>query len=354
MKKSVLSMICILILAAVMLSGCKKKAEETQDAGYIPAPVLQEIDPGNAKVGICIYRLEDDYMSIYSSELVRYLVEEVGFSKENIALLDGANSQATQNEQIGRCVSAGANLMIVNPIDPLAAPEITERVIGAGIPLIYINREPASEEQQRWGDNYWPVTYVGTDARQAGTMQGQILVDLGLYDVDLNHNGQIEYVMITGDLDSESTQYRTEFSTKAIEDAGMGVECLDQQVASGDRLWAKQIIATDLEQFGSQIEVVFCNNDTMALGAMEAIEEAGRVVNEDIFLVGIDALPEALEALMEGRITGTVLQDQFAQAEAAGKAAANFLQADRNEYHITCDYVKVMPGNAPTILSRMQ
>lgn len=353
MKKSVLSMICILILAAVMLSGCKKKTEEVVQ-GPIQAPVLQEIEPGNAKVGICVYWSDDDYMSIYISELVRYMVEDLGFTKENIAVLDGENSQATQNDQIGRCISGGADLLIVNPVDPFVISDITDRIIAAGIPLIYINREPTLDEQQRWGNNNWPVTYVGTDARQAGIMQGQILVDLGISEVDLNQNGKVEYVMIMGNPESENAQYRTEFSIRAMEDAGMDVECLDQQRGDWDRLWAKQITAADLEQFGSQLEVVFCNNDTMALGAMEAIEEAGRVVNEDIFLLGIDALPEALEALQEGRITGTVLNDQFAQAEATGKAAVNYLQGNRNEYHIGCDYVKVMPGNVQTILTRMQ
>ena len=64
----------------------------------------------------------------------------------------------------------------------------------AGIPLVYINREPDASEEQRWADNNWDVTYVGCDARQSGTYQGEMIADLGLDTVDMNGNGKIDYI----------------------------------------------------------------------------------------------------------------------------------------------------------------
>ena len=79
-------------------------------------------------------------------------------------------------------------------------------------------------------------------------------------------------------------------SIKALEDAGLEVNCLDDQVGNWDQATAQQLVANSLSQYGDDVEVVFCNNDAMALGALQSIEAAGRTVGEDIYLVGVDAL----------------------------------------------------------------
>ena len=79
----------------------------------------------------------------------------------------------------------------------------------------------------------------------------------------------------------------------------------------------QEITANALSQYGDKIDVVFCNNDAMALGALQAIEAAGRKVNEDIYLVGVDALTEAVQNVIDGKQTGTVFNNHFAQAQAA-------------------------------------
>ncbi len=101
--------------------------------------------------------------------------------------------------------------------------------------------------------------------------------------------------MIEGDPENVDAQYRTEFSVKALKDAGMDVKCLDDEVGNCDQVTAQQLVANALSQYGEDIEVVFCNNDAMALGALQAID-----------------------------------------------AAVDFISGKTNDYYIGCDYVKVM------------
>ena len=92
----------------------------------------------------------------------------------------------------------------------------------------------------------------------------------------------------------------------------------------------------------------------MALGALQSIEAAGRTVGEDIYLVGVDALSEALEDVLAGTMTGTVFNDHFSQSHSAADAAINYLNGTGNEHYIGCDYVKVTKDNAQEILDMVK
>ena len=92
----------------------------------------------------------------------------------------------------------------------------------------------------------------------------------------------------------------------------------------------------------------------MALGALQAIQAADRTVGEDIFLVGVDALTEAVQNVIDGTFTGTVFNDHFAQSHGAADAAINFINGETNDYYIGCDYVKVTAENAEEILAGIQ
>ena len=196
-------------------------------------------------------------------------------------------------------------------------------------------------------------------------MQGEIIADLGLDTIDKNGNGKVDYIMIEGDPENVDAKYRTEFSVKALEDAGLEVNQLDDQVGNWDQATAQQLVANDLKQlekvfqnrapgfalsqFGDDVEVVFCNNDAMALGALQSIEAAGRTVGDNIFLVGVDALSEALDKVEEGKMTGTVFNDHISQSHSAADAAVKYLAGEENEHYIGCDYVKVTTDNVADI-----
>lgn len=367
MKKKVISLMLAATMVAAMVVGCgssnttsSDNSSTTNDAAATEAADAADAtadaaggDLADKKVGVCIYQFSDNFMTLFRGELENYLIS-LGFSKDNITIVDGANDQATQTGQIDNFIAEGVDVLIINPVNSSSAETITDKVVDAGIPLVYINREPAPEEEQRWEDNGWNVTYVGCDARQSGTMQGEMIVDLGLDAVDLNGDGKIQYIMVEGDPENVDAQYRTEFSVKALTDAGLEVECLSDQVGNWQQDQAQQIVANALGQYGSDVEVVFCNNDAMALGALQAIDAAGRTVGTDIYLVGVDALSEALENVISGTMTGTVFNDHFSQSHSAADAAVRFLNGETNDYYIGCDYVKVTQDNAQEILDMVK
>ena len=374
MKRKLISALLATAMAASMVVVPVMADEETEAATEVTTEAATEVateaateaaaaeeetepvanpDLADKKVGVCIYQFSDNFMTLFRTELEDYLVK-LGFSKENITIQDGQNDQATQSNQIDAFIADGVDVLIINPVNTSSAETITDKVVDAGIPLVYINREPGEDEEARWDENGWDVTYVGCDARQSGTFQGEIISDLGLDAIDKNGNGKIDYVMIEGDPENVDAKYRTEFSIKALEDAGLEVECLDDQVGNWDQATAQQLVANSLSQYGDDVEVVFCNNDAMALGALQSIEAAGRTVGEDIYLVGVDALTEALDNVASGKMTGTVFNDHFSQSHAAAIAAANYLTGTENEHYIGCDYVKVTADNVADIQEKLK
>ena len=371
MKRKAVSLVLALTMVASVVAGCGSKqeaattepaAEETTEAAEdttaadtadAAAEAAGDADLADKKVGVCIYQFSDNFMTLFRTELQSYL-ESKGFKAENIKIVDGANDQATQSGQIDNFITEGVDVMIVNPVNSSSAATITDKVVAANIPLVYINREPDATEEQRWADENMDVTYVGCDARQSGTFQGEIIADLGLDAIDLNKNGKVDYIMVEGDPENVDAQYRTEFSVKALEDAGLEVNCLTDQVGNWQQDQAQQIVANALGQFGNDVEVVFCNNDAMAMGALQAIQAANRTVGKDIYLVGVDALSEALESVIAGTMTGTVFNDHFSQSHSAADAAINYLTGAGNEHYIGCDYVKVTQDNAQEVLDMVK
>ena len=294
-------------------------------------------DASDIRIGISIYQFADNFMTLYREELVRYLTEDLGIPAENITVMDGKNDQAEQSNQIDAFIADNVDVMILNLVQSSSAASVIQKADAAGIPVIFINREP-SEEDMQLSDI---ITYVGADARQSGTYQGEIIAETPTHG-DINGNGTVDYVMIMGDPENVDAQYRTEYSIKALEDAGLAVNNLYQQRGDWDQTKGQELAATALSQFGNDIDVIFCNNDAMALGAYQAIVDAGRVVNEDIYLVGVDALDEVQEMVAEGTITGTVLNDHIGQSHQAADAAMIAVNGEKLEKYYWVDYVKVV------------
>lgn len=327
-------------------------ASETGDAASVAASAAG-VDLKDAKVGISIYQFSDNFMTLYRTELVRYMVDELGFSEENITVQDGKNDQAEQTNQINNFITSGVDVMILNLVQSSSAAQVTDTCNAAGIPVVYINRQPDESESDRWTKDGIKATYIGADARQSGTFQGEEIAETANKG-DINGDGKVSYIMIQGDPENIDAQYRTEFSVKALQDAGMETEELLLQRGDWDQAKGQQITQDALTQFGDQVEVVFCNNDSMALGALQAIQAAGRVIGEDIYLVGVDALTDAVQNIVDGKFTGTVFNDYFGQAQGAADLAVKFLNGEEVDAVNMVDYVKVTADNAAEILEKIK
>ena len=316
-----------LVLALVMvlaLAACAKGNTDSKG------------DAAGKKVGICIYKFDDNFMTTYRNALESDLKAK-GYE---VSVVDGKNDQATQTEQINTFISQKYDVLIINPVMTSAADGIVEQVKAAGIPAVIINREPTAEVMNMWDK----IAYVGCDAAQSGTYQGELILETANKG-DINGDGVISYIMLQADPENIDAQLRTQYSVKALEDAGMKVEQLNLTRGDWDQAKGQEICANDLAQFGDKVEVVFCNNDAMALGAQQAIQAANRTVGKDIYLVGVDALPDALEQVKAGTMTGTVLNDAKGQAAKAIEVMELLLQGETVEKQSYVDYVKVTPEN---------
>ena len=296
------------------------------------------------KVGVAIYNYNDNFMTLYRQEIENYFKTlETETVKYEVTMVDGKNDMAEQTNQIDTFITQKMDVIICNLVQTSSAEVIIDKVVAADIPLILINREPLGDNGDESYEgilNNEKVCYVGADARQSGTYQGEMV--LALDDKgDVNGNGTVDYVMIIGDPENPDAQYRTEYSVKALTDAGVAVNELVSNVGNWDQAKGQEIASAALAQFGDEIDVIFCNNDGMALGAAAAISAAGRTVGEDIYLLGVDALAECQEMVQNGTMTGTVLNDHIGQSHAAVDAAVAALNGEALENYYWVDYVKV-------------
>ena len=262
---------------------------------------------GSANVGVCIYQFADNFMTLYRT---------------------------------------GVDVLIINPVQTTSAQTIVDTIKPSETPIVFINREPDKSVLDSYADK---CCYVGADARQSGTYQGELILETETQG-DINGDGKITYIMCKGDPENIDAQYRTEYSIKALTDADKEVECLYEYLDNWDQTTAQQDVANALSQYGDKIEVVFCNNDAMALGALQSIQQAGRTVGKDVYLVGVDALVEAVQNVVDGNMTGTVLNDDVGQATKAAEATKLFVEGKDVEKYYWVDYVKVTKDNASQYL----
>ncbi|NGQ94494.1 galactose/glucose ABC transporter substrate-binding protein MglB [Brevibacillus sp. SYP-B805] len=264
-------------------------------------------------IGVAIYKFDDTFMTG-----VRNAIAAAAEGKASIEIVDSQNSQPTQNDKVDLFITKKVNALAINPVDRNAAGVLIDKAKNANIPVVFFNREPLPEDMKKWDKVY----YVGAKAEESGTISGQLIVDYWKShpEADKNKDGVLQYVMLKGEPGHQDAELRTKFSIKAVEDAGIKVEKLAEDTAMWDRVKGQEKMAAFLAAHGDKIEAVFANNDDMALGAIEALKAAGYFKDGKYMpVVGVDATAPALQALEEGTLLGTVLND----AKNQGKATLN-------------------------------
>ncbi|MDR0357465.1 MAG: galactose ABC transporter substrate-binding protein [Clostridiales Family XIII bacterium] len=352
MKKKRL-LIVLLALAMAMsfaLSACGNKdkgddAADSGDSGDAAASVL---------VGSCIYKFDDTFMTGVRNQM-QATADELGADLE---IVDSQNKQPTQNEQVDTYITKGVNALAINAVDRTAAGPILDKAKAADIPIVFLNREPEADVMQSY-DKVW---YVGAKAEESGTMSGEIIVDYfkAHPEADKNGDGIIQYVMLQGEPGHQDATLRSEFSITAIKDAGFGVENLGTDTAMWDKAKGTDLMTNFIASNGlDKIEAVLANNDDMGLGAIEALKAEGYNkgdADKYIPVVGVDATAPALEAMKDGSLLGTVLNDAVNQGRATvniSVAAANGDAIDEatigytvtDSKYVWIPYVKVTADN---------
>ena len=272
------------------------------------------------QIGCAIYKFDDTFMTS-----VRNAISDASIGKADIDIVDSENSQAKQNEKVDMFITKGVNSLAINPVDRTAAGVIIDKAKKANIPVVFLNKEPLPEDLAKWDRVY----YVGARAEESGTMSGQIIADYWKANpsADRNGDGVLQYIMLKGEPGHQDAELRTEFSIKVLTDSGIKIEKLAEDTAMWDRPKAQDKMSSFIAAYGDRIEAVFANNDDMALGAIEALKAAGYFKGGKFLpVVGVDATAPALQALEEGTLLGTVLNDAKNQGQATFNLAYDLAQ----------------------------
>ena len=354
MKKKLLAVLLCVAMVAAMAVGCGggKDSGESKDEGK----------KSDLNIGVFYYTYADTYIASVRTALDKKL-DDMGVKYQDY---DGNNNQTTQNEQIDTAIQTGANLLIVNIVTSGsndASTQIIDKAKAADVPVIFFNRaveDEKSEEGTILG-SYEKCAFVGTDAPEAGHMQGEMIGDYVVENfdtVDLNGDGKISYAMFMGQLGNAEAIYRTQFAVedanKKLEEAGKpALEFFDpantdKYQVDQDGAWsataANNYMTTNLSQYNegnnNMIELIICNNDGMAEGAVAALNDKGYNTGDPaktIPVFGVDATDAAKKLIADGKMVGTIKQDaegmaaciaQLTQNTADGKELVDGVEKD--------------------------
>lgn len=239
-------------------------------------------------IGIALYSLQNEYTVRFANAAYAY-GEQTGVKLE---IYDGDYDAALQAAQVEEMVERGLDGVILVPQDAEKCSECVETAVDAGIPVVSVNTRVNSERI---------TSYVGSDDVLAGEMlMEEIAQAIG---------GSGKVVLLEGPI-GQSAQIERYQGVKNVLQKYPDIQIISSKTANWSQLEAVTVVNRWLDIF-DHIDAVIAENDDMALGALDALEDQGL----QIPVVGIDGSEDALEAVEDGRLLMTVYQDAKSQAE---------------------------------------
>ena len=259
-------------------------------------------------IGIAVYDLDDTFMKSY----IRGLQDEIeqmniAGKKVSCEIYDEKGSSRKQEKHLQYMYAQEYDVMLVNLVEPSSAASMINDAEDADIPVILFNRE-ADDKDLKIVKKVW---YVGTDAKAAGAMQGEMLKKIWKEQqeqLDRNKNGKLDYVLVEGEETHFDAIRRTNGFLESSEDMPMN------QRANLSADWKRELAATKFAKLDKEIinnaEAVICNNDDMALGVYDYYKKHHLQMP---VILGINNSLEMNQKIREGEIYGTVdnkMEDQ--------------------------------------------
>ncbi len=275
------------------------------------------------RIGVSIATFGDTYLTYVKDAMEEY-AGGLGDNVE-VTFTDAKNDPSEQLKQIENFVTQQVDAVVVIAVNSEATDPITKLVTDAGIKLVYVNNRPQNLPEG--------VVFVGCNQKDAGIMQMEQMAKL------LDGKGNI--VIMLGRLSMEATHNRTD-GVKEVAAKYPDIKIIKEQ--SGD--WSREQGMSLMENWlntGDQIDAVASNNDDMALGAIKAIEAAGKT--GEILVAGVDATPDALAEIERGNMSFTVLQDAKAQGEKGIEAAFKLVKGEPVDQEVIIPFKLVTPEN---------
>ncbi len=261
----------------------------------------------------------------------------------DIQVEDAQNDVAKQLDQINNFIASGVDAIIVNPVDTSATQAMSDAAAAAGVPLVYVNRQPINVDTLP--DNQ---AFVASDERESGTLETKEVCRL------LSEAGKTEaniYVMM-GELSNQAAVQRTAdiHDVMASGECGVTLNILQEQTANWSRDEAQDLMTNWLST-GEPFDAVISNNDEMAIGAIQAMKAAGMSM-ADVIVGGVDATQDALAAMQAGDLDATVFQDAAGQGAGALDAALKLARGEAVDTKVYIPFQLVTPANIDQFLSK--
>lgn len=270
------------------------------------------------RIGVTIYKYDDNFMALMRKEIDK---EASQFKDVKLLMNDSQNTQSIQNDQVDVLLSKGVKALAINLVAPSASKTIIDKAKGEDLPIVFFNKDPGEKAIASYDKAY----YVGTDPKESGLIQGDLIAKQWKANpaLDLNKDGKVQYALLKGEPGHPDAEARTKYVVEGLAAQGIQSEQIFMDAALWDAAQAKDKVDAWLSSGKAKdIEVIISNNDGMALGALEATKAHGRKLP----IFGVDALPEALQLVKKGELAGTVLNDGAGQGKAVVQLAANLAE----------------------------
>ena len=312
-------------------------------------------------VTVLVWKFDDTYGSSVRQGMMKWaetVGEELGVTI-NLDMQDAGDDMAKQVEQCDQAIGKKPDFVIINLAEPAGGQTLVDKLTEAGIPFLFYNIPPSEETYESVVKDSGSF-FVGTLPREAGDMQGEILADMWAENpeaIDLNGDGTVQFVEFKGVANNPEAIARTQYSEETAKELGVPLEMVtDVIVADWDTTKANDAMKATWSSH-PEIELVFANNDDMAIGVIAALNESGYNTGNEgdpsIAVIGVDATDAAYEAIKAGKMTAPVKQDGDAMGEANIRFMMNYLlngsyyEGLEDKYTLNEDGVSVYIPYAP-------
>lgn len=283
-------------------------------------------------IGVSMALFDDNFLTVLRNGMIDYAGQQDGVT---LQIEDAQNDVGKQLNQIQNFIASGVDAIIVNPVDTDATIAMSQAAADAGIPLVYVNREPVNVDTLPENQ-----AFVASNELESGTLETQEICRL------LKEAGKTEAkaVVMMGELSNQAARVRTQ----DIKDVIATPECsfitiVEEQTAAWSRTQGADLMTNWLSA-GVQFDAVIANNDEMAIGAIQALKAAG-IPMDSVIVGGIDATADALAAMAAGDLDVSVFQNAAGQGEGAVSTALKLAKGEPVEKKVYVPFELVTPAN---------
>ena len=284
-------------------------------------------------IGVSMALFDDNFLTVLRNGMQEYAATLDGVS---LQVEDAQDDVGKQLNQIQNFVASGVDAIIVNPVDTDATVAMSQAAEQAGIPLVYVNREPINVDDLP--DNQ---AFVASDERESGTLETKEVCRL------LKEQGKGEgakILVLMGQLSNQAARQRTQDVHDVIATPECSfMEIVEEQTGNWERTEGMDLMTNWLSS-GVEFDAVVSNNDEMAIGAIQAMKAAGMDMKE-VIVGGVDATQDALAAMAAGDLDVTVFQNAAGQGQGAVDAALKLVAGEAVEQKVYIPFELVTPEN---------